>query len=256
MSNRKAVRWQDLVEGRERLRRLFEPKAAFPLGTVAGQATVTPISYTANGFTAGTAVATPSIASVPFGTAKSTRLVVCVVFWICSTARTFTSATIGGVAATKHIDQHGTTTNAAGCAIISALVPTGTSGTVVLTFSGAVASCGVYSYSIYDAVSNTPADTDGKTNTSSSTSVNTVNLTYTGLGVVISGASVRNGTSATWTDSSGNGFPIAEDYDGVANLSTAASGSAVRSGTSATARITSASSGSIDQFAHVGAAWA
>lgn len=72
------------------------------------------------------------------GDAAADRRVFLAVHWVeGSTHRTISSATIGGVSATIHIQEgHSGGVTGFGVAIISAIVPTGTTATVVVNFSG------------------------------------------------------------------------------------------------------------------------
>ena len=87
-------------------------------------------------------------ASVTFGNARADRRIAAVIHWSeAGTHFTLNSATIGGEAATIHVQRgHTGGSTGLGVAIVSAVVPTGTSGAVECTFSGAAAdvSCGVY----------------------------------------------------------------------------------------------------------------
>lgn len=82
-------------------------------------------------------------AAMAFGATAWNRKIICMVWWACSTTAVvaaLSSASIGGVVATVHTqrnDAGGSATSNYGCAIISATVPTGASGNVVLTFSNA-----------------------------------------------------------------------------------------------------------------------
>jgi hypothetical protein len=112
--------------------------------------------------TAGAAT-TYTLTSIPFGTATSDRLIVVMVNGHRAATRTVTSATIGGVTATIHMN-HGTSVTQ--LAIFSAVVPTGTSGTVVIAWSGDQADIRYAVYSIKGYVSTTPSLTDQIINTS------------------------------------------------------------------------------------------
>lgn len=80
------------------------------------------------------------------GAADPTRRIVVAVTWgDTATPATLASATIAGVAATIHIQLDGALQGR--CALISALVPTGTSGSIVINLSGGTpdrCSIGVY----------------------------------------------------------------------------------------------------------------
>jgi hypothetical protein len=79
-----------------------------------------------------------------------------------TTTRTISSASIGGVTA----DVRATAGDGGSfdCAfLISANVPTGTTGDVVITFSGGVTKCGLMMYRAIKLKSRTPVDTDTDT---------------------------------------------------------------------------------------------
>lgn len=82
-------------------------------------------------------------AAIPYGATARTRKIVQLVWWACTTSdveTTISSATIGGIAAAIHVQTGEGGTSALtnyGCAIISATVPTGATGSTVLTFSNA-----------------------------------------------------------------------------------------------------------------------
>lgn len=86
-----------------------------------------------------------SIAALSYGTipAAAGRRIFAIIEWACTAdavVTTLNSATIGGIAATIHVQNNSNGTSAFtnyGCAIISATVPTGTSGTLAATFSNA-----------------------------------------------------------------------------------------------------------------------
>lgn len=79
---------------------------------------------------------------VPFGTADASRRVHVVVHAEdATTTYSISSATIGGVSATINVQEPGT--NITLSAILTANVPTGTTGTVSITFSEAIVSCSI-----------------------------------------------------------------------------------------------------------------
>ena len=103
-----------------------------------------------------------SITSVNFGTAAADREIIIAVFWRGDgTTRTLNSATIGGVTATIHLQNADPDdTNPEHAALISARVPTGTSGTVALTMSGNCFGAGIATYRAQRLTSRTPHATD------------------------------------------------------------------------------------------------
>lgn len=98
----------------------------------ASSAALSYVAYGASSATASTYTLTP----VSFGTADATRELIVLVAWTSSTLRTLDSATIGGVAAA--VTDTVNVTNAAGVALIHAPLASGTSGSIVLNFSGNV----------------------------------------------------------------------------------------------------------------------
>lgn len=118
-----------------------------------------PASAAYAGFKTASFAASVSVPSVAFGTPASDRRVfVLVAIKPGSTYRSLVSATIAGVAATVH-GQSADTTYKYNVALISAAVPAGATGTVVLNFSGS-GSGGVYlgSYAAYGLQSATAVD--------------------------------------------------------------------------------------------------
>lgn len=82
-------------------------------------------------------------AAIPYGATAWNRKIVQLVWWACTTSAvetTISSATIGGIAAAVHVQTGEGGSSAStnyGCAIISATVPAGATGSTVLTFSNA-----------------------------------------------------------------------------------------------------------------------
>lgn len=144
-----------------------------------------------------------SFAGVNFGAADATRRIVCAVhFGDNVNARTISSATIGGVSATIHVNLSATL-SAVG--IISALVPTGTSGTVAVNFSGAVDRCAIATYRAADETSSSPHATASDTSVSSGLLTTTINIPANGWVIAAAG---RSSAAATFT---ATGFT--EQYD-------------------------------------------
>ena len=152
-----------------------------------------------------------SFAGESLGVAASTREIFVAVSWTAGvTTRTVSSATIGGIAATVRV-QDGLSdgsSNSVGAAIISAAVPTGTTGTIAITFSGSVNECAIGKYRVLNRTSifNTASDalTDGFSPATSSTNIN-----VGANGAIIAAYQLLDsgfGSNVTW----GN---INEDYD-------------------------------------------
>ena len=148
--------------------------------------------------------------SVTFGDERSDRRMAAVIHWNEGGSHfTLDSATIGGEAATIHVQRgHSGGSTGLGAAIISAVVPTGASGVVDCTFSGATSnvSCGVYR--LTGLSSGTPTDTDSDQSTVTTTDLS-VTITVAADGIVIAGfTGSTNATSdVAWTG-------VTEQYDG------------------------------------------
>lgn len=159
-----------------------------------------------------TDLTTYSFAGASIGTADSTRRVVCVVHWMYAGAGTDTvlnSATIGGVAATIHVQtNNGVTASPGGCAIISALVPTGTTGTIAATFNALCSRCLVGIYRAVNEGSATPVATASDNTLTSSTTLD-VNVNISAGGWAVAGVTTLTSAATptnTWTG-------VTEQYD-------------------------------------------
>lgn len=153
--------------------------------------------------------------SVTFGAASTDRRMVAVIHWgeFGAAHYQLTGATIGGVAATIHIQRgHSGGSTGLGVGIISALVPTGASGIVDCTFDGGVTAvaCGVYRLS--GLISGTPTDTDSDQSMVTTTDL-TVTITVSANGIVIAGftGSTLSVPGVVWTG-------VTEQYDGQATV--------------------------------------
>jgi hypothetical protein len=121
-----------------------------------------------------------SFSSQPFGTASSDRVVIVHVSSLqaSGTGHTLVSATIGGVNASIIVQQNsGKLTGA----IIAAVVPTGSTGTITFTFSVTVSSVG---YGIWSATGLSAASA---VNTGSNTDLSSLSLNNEPGGFVIAG---------------------------------------------------------------------
>ena len=94
-----------------------------------------------------------TFSGLSFGTPRADRYIAVGVAWLGSPLKTLLSATIGGVAAPILVQSTSIRTTA----WIIALVPAGTSGAVVVNFSGNVVSVSVDVYSITGIPSATPS---------------------------------------------------------------------------------------------------
>jgi hypothetical protein len=129
---------------------------------------------------------------------------------------TLSSVTVGGVSATINVQaSSGQHTSA----IATAAVPTGTTGDVVVTFSGGKARCGIGVYASTGLSSETAVDTD-----SSTADPATATLTSVAGGFVLALAAGDNSSSLTWTN-------VTEDYDEVFESTVQSGASGVTSST-------------------------
>lgn len=146
-----------------------------------------------------------TFSSLSFGAAATDRLlIVAVTSGGVLDPATLLSATIGGVSATIHAQANNTGNSVNGhAAVFSALVPTGTSGSVVVTWDGAGA-MGNTAYALYRAtglVSSTPTDTATAAGTSPTMSIDRANN-----GFIVAAAAGVNASDFTWPS------PMAEDF--------------------------------------------
>jgi hypothetical protein len=109
----------------------------------------------------GTNQTTYNFASQNFGDEDATREIVVTVHWYGLTgASALNSASIGGVSATIHVQNNDDLGGAfVGSAIISASVPTGTSGTISVTFSAQCLGAAIGAYRVINLSSTTPHHT-------------------------------------------------------------------------------------------------
>jgi len=135
-------------------------------------------------------------------------------------ARSLSSATIGGITATKHVELQNSGDNSGYTAWISAAVPSGTTATIILNFSASMFRCSIGVY-VTTGMNATPTDTD-----STVTDNSALNLSYVDGGVVVGVAtSIANAAAAAWTN-------LTEKYDASMSGDTTYSGaqSAAQSG--------------------------
>jgi hypothetical protein len=108
-----------------------------------------------------TNLTTYSFATQGIGAADATRRVVVGVAWGHTLTRTLSSATIGGVGATIHVQTNAV--NIDGTALISAAVPTGTTATIDITFSGGAINCAIATWSLLNATGSPSATASDNT---------------------------------------------------------------------------------------------
>jgi hypothetical protein len=132
-----------------------------------------------------------------FGAARSDRTIIAVAGQAAAGASpiAFSSATIGGVAATLIKDYAPNQTNDYGTAIFGALVPTGTTGDIVVTWSAGAARCPIIWFSVFGLLSFTATDFYNNTTTSPSDT-----LTVSPGGIILAPIIYPAGTKpAVWT---------------------------------------------------------
>lgn len=144
-----------------------------------------------------TAAASFTFTGLNFGAASPDRYLVACICWEGSPAKTLTSCTIGGVAASIICQVNGGSTSVNSSAICIALVPTGTSGNVVANFSGSAGETGCSLYS----VSGIPAGTASSSATSAANAPTaTINVPGGGAVIAVANAIGPSGApTATWT---------------------------------------------------------
>jgi hypothetical protein len=160
------------------------------------------LSAVAQGAFEGTA-ATETITSAPLGAADAARVIILAINWRHSavTDRAISGVTIGGVTATQRINAPTSGTKDWGAEIWTATVPTGTTGDIVITVSGAVI-ISSYTYQVFRAVgllSETPAATNSASGGAGALSNS---LSLSGAGFCIS-AFAERGTTAPPTFAAG-----------------------------------------------------
>ena len=160
-----------------------------------------------------------TFSSQNLGVASADRRIV-----VCTRARrdfagTVTSATIGGVAATIHIND---SIGLGSTAIFSAIVPTGATGDIVITWSILQVACTISAYSIKGESSATPefaiSDLSSPLDITPTISGNTA--------VIAHGGTQSASASFTWSGSLG----VVENLDHIAGVITQSTASLVTSG--------------------------
>jgi len=121
------------------------------------------------------------------GTAANTRRVI---VFVGQSTSTIASATIGGITATLDV-------NNSGSGFISAIVPTGTTATIVVTLNAGVVRCGIAVWAAYGLVNSSATAV-----TSVTTNSATLDLQTLQGSIVVAGMYLANGTvpTNTWTN--------------------------------------------------------
>lgn len=135
------------------------------------------------------------------GSASATRRVIVGIGLIATAARTISSVTIGGVSATE-VDTAADSNNFAyRTSMYIADVPTGATGDVVVTASGACLGCSLSVWAAYDLTSGTKVDSDKAQSFTSPINVPSVSTSADGIAVGMATYLRETGTAAFgWTN--------------------------------------------------------
>lgn len=165
---------------------------------------VTPVSITQTAATTSNTVnSTYTFSAQNFGTAAASRLIAVATYSAASGANSASGVTIGGIAATSVGQVAGTNGGFfLNTSMWVAAVPTGTSGAVVVTYSGNQNRAGIGVWAIYDAGSATPS----QALTSHDTNPVSVSLNVPANGAAIGAALSSTTGTATWAG-------LVEDFD-------------------------------------------
>jgi hypothetical protein len=161
------------------------------LGGISGIGAAKPTAVAYQAF-AGSSIEASSFtfSSQAFGTASSDRVIIVVVTLNHTSTRTISAVTIGGQSATILVQQaSGDLT----CGIVAASVPTGTTGSVVVTPSASCDACGVAIFSSTGLAGPVAVDTDSNTDLSALT------LNMDPGGFVIAACVNQNDRTTTWS---------------------------------------------------------
>jgi hypothetical protein len=153
-------------------------------------------------FTEGTNATTFTESGVAFGAAASNRRIVCAIASDGGSTGNITGCTLGGVTATAHVI--GTMDGERTAAIFSAIVPTGTTGDVVVVHASSKGSC---ASSVYRLINAAIVDTATVSNVASAASSLAITPTAGNFAVAVMGSSASSRTY-TWSAN------MTEDFDG------------------------------------------
>lgn len=178
------------------------------------------VTNTAN-TSSGTDLTTYTFTTQSIGAADPNRVVVCCVFGgVGSAGRTISSVTIGGVTATAGVTAiSGTSGGSWASSIYYARVPTGTTATVEIVWSGSMGRCGISLYRLITRGSIAPSATASDVTYSSGVLSNTINCPPNGAIIACGYGSILSTTNITWSG-------VTEDVEGVLEASTERYGSA------------------------------
>lgn len=171
---------------------------------------------------------TYTFSSQNLGAADPNRWIVVCVGGTTNTARSISSVTVGGVSATKIAQAEGSTVYRH-ISIWVAPVPTGTTGDIVVTWSGSLARCGYSAYRLITGVAPTAAY-DVQTDLTLTSSDLSVSIGRPSGGVVVASTinAASGATGVTWAGTT-------EDYDATWSAETTLQGissSSIASGSS------------------------
>jgi hypothetical protein len=181
----------------------------FPAAAAAAPKTPFGITYVATSKDASTAT-TFTFTNHSIGAADSSRIVVVGLADAGSGGNTISSVTIGGNSAAIAVQTSGTSTRV-GIAYLA--VPSGTTATIVATYSGSVSRCFVNVYSVVGAQNGTPFDTDGPAGGGTSSRSITIDAPIGGGVIAIS--TDGNADDTTWTNATEDNDDISNGFDGV-----------------------------------------
>lgn len=164
----------------------------------------------------GTTNTTYTFISEALGTPSADRIIILTVHGRINGAgsRTITAASssINGVAVTKLVELSSGASNGCHTAILLAAVPSGSSGNIVIAWSGSMFRCTVGVY-VATGLNTTAVDTD-----STALDNTTLNLSYNDQGIVLGCSySAANAAGAAWTG-------VTEDYDATQSADSTYSG--------------------------------
>lgn len=168
------------------------------LNRLAGFGMPTPLGVEASFLTSAVntnGLTTYTFSSVSFGAAEATRRIVVIVHsGTTAGLATVSSATIGGVAATIHVQASAPAQFL--CSIISAVVPEGTSGDIVVTLTGASNNMGIGVFRLVKQIQAAPIATATDITVASATLQSSIEIK--GRGVLIFGCSQNPNAGITF----------------------------------------------------------
>lgn len=153
-----------------------------------------------------TDLTTYTFSSQSFGAAATDRIVTVTIGARNNVSRTISSVTIGGVSATANVTAINTGSGADVAAIYSAAVPTGTTGDVVVTFSGSMQRCVVGIYRTVGSSGVAASDTDTDLTLTSQALTATIDVPAGGSAIGVCWNASGGTSSVAWTN-------LTEDYE-------------------------------------------